>query len=201
MSALPKPQTLYTFEEYLALEQSEDCRYEYFHGEVFAMAGGSLSHNSLSLNIVFALRSQLNKKCKAFLADVKLELERRGHYCYPDVLVSCDADDLAAKYWIKNPSLIVEIISESTENYDLGEKWKKYMKIPSLQYCLFVSQYEYWVAMYARSSDPQVWHYQVFEKLEEELVLAKMNIRMSLAEIYENISLMARENPLKEGLI
>lgn len=181
-----------TFAEYLGLEQTEGQRYEYVEGELVAMAGGSLSHNRLARQIGRLLDAQLPKNCEVFVADVKLEIKPEKRYYYPDVLLTCDPNDLASEYWVRSPSLVVEVLSEATENYDLGTKWLYYQNIPSLQYCLFISQYEHWLGIYKRLEQAKVWRYEVFENLEQEIVLPHLNIRFFLAQLYENIPLMKR---------
>ncbi len=182
----------YTFAEYLNLEQTEGQRYEYAEGELVAMAGGSLSHNRLARQVGRLLDGQLPKGYEVFVADVKLEIKPEKRYYYPDLLLTCDPDDLASEYWVRSPSLVVEVLSEGTENYDLGTKWLYYQNIPSLQYCLFISQYEHWIGMYKRLEAAKVWCYEVFENLEQEIVLSNLNIRFSLAQIYENVPLGKR---------
>lgn len=105
----------YTYEEYLQLEKDTEVRHEFWNGEVFAMAGGSRNHNEISGNISASLNSYFRPNgCKAYQADVKLKFQEGNYYVYPDVVLTCDKDDNDA-YLVKKPSLIVEVLSKSTE--------------------------------------------------------------------------------------
>ena len=131
----------YTFEECLKLEEQEHTRYEYYDGEVFAMAGGTLNHSSISGNINNAFDTGLSAAgCRSFQADAKVQLRNGSSYVYPDVVLTCDAEDINAEQFVKHPMLIVEVLSPSTESHDRNIKWHQYRRIPSLRYFLFVSQ-------------------------------------------------------------
>ena len=116
----------YTYAEYLQLELDTDVRHEFWNGEVFAMAGTSKGHNDIVANINGFLRNHFKPLgCSVHSESVKLELEKENYYVYPDLLLSCDDADKTDAYLIKNPSLIVEVLSPSTESYDRREKTEK----------------------------------------------------------------------------
>ncbi|WP_421826886.1 Uma2 family endonuclease [Larkinella sp.] len=179
---------IYTFEEYEALEREEGIRYEYVDGEVFAMAGTTKRHNTIVQNATFALRAVAKKKgCSVYSESVKQKLKTGEKYVYPDVIYTCEPADLAddSETVVQSPSLLIEVVSESTQRYDIREKRLEYFKIPSLQYYLLVSQKHYCVELYERSAD--FWKYTIYDGLDAKIELEKLGVTMSLAEIYEGI--------------
>lgn len=121
----------YTFQEYLKLEEQEHIRYEYYNGEVFAMAGVSLNHGDIVFNVHASIKSGFsNSGCRSFQESYKLEVLEDKYYVYPDVVLTCDPEDVKADYIIKHPVLIAEIISPSTERYDRTVKWTRYRRLP-----------------------------------------------------------------------
>jgi Uma2 family endonuclease len=133
MIASPKSQPM-TSQEYLEWEEQQPIKYEYINGEVFAMTGGTLPHNSIALNLASALKTHLRGKgCKVFMADAKLGVSEKGSYHYPDVMVTCDHRDQTARQVIYYPCLIAEVLSPGTEGYDRGDKFKHYRRIKTLK--------------------------------------------------------------------
>lgn len=176
----------YTVEEYFALEETSEIRHEYFDGEIFAMAGGTLNHNRLTRRVANLVEGQAKKHCAVFTENVKLEAIRDFYYPYPDIMLTCNPFDLRQKNKIAHPSLIVEIFSSSTEKYDKTTKLKKYKAIASVQYYMLVSQYEMSVELYSRVNDA-LWTYQEFTEPNAMINLEKLEINLSLSDIYENI--------------
>jgi Uma2 family endonuclease len=191
MSALEKTKKQYiTVEEYFAMEEQSEIRHEYFDGEVFAMAGTSLNHNEIVQNIAGKLRTEFRPKgCKILVESVKLEVIKRYYYPYPDVMLTCDKEDSNAEYLIKNPILIVEVLSKSTMSHDRIFKLRRYKTIPSLQYYLIVSQYEHLVELYSRFDDSSSWLYDIYENKEDIISFQKLNLTLSLSDIYEAIEI------------
>lgn len=178
----------YSVEEYFELEQNSEQRHEFYNGEVFAMAGATLNHNRLVQNITFILRAFAKKQgCGVFSENVKLEALRNIYYPYPDVMFTCDSNDLNENLFIRRPSIIVEVLSESTARYDRDFKLRQYRAIRSLQYYVLVSQYEVHVELFSRINDFQ-WQYEDFVKLNQTINLEKLDIALSLADIYEDIT-------------
>lgn len=177
----------YTYEEYLQLEKDTDIRHEFWNGEVFAMAGGTRNHNKIGSNINNALGNHFNPKgCETFFNDVKLELGKQNYYVYPDVILTCDRDDNDV-YLVKRPSLIVEVLSKSTESYDRSVKLAQYRKIKSLRYYLLVSQVKPLVEVYGRANEESVFTYEVYESLEEIIKLPALEFEMPMREVYNYI--------------
>ena len=199
MGAVEKIQKNYiSVEDYFEMEEQSEIRHEYYDGEVYAMAGTTLVHNEIVQNIGGKLRSEFRPKgCKILVEAVKLEAIKRFYYPYPDVMLTCDEEDKKAEYFIKNPSLLVEVLSKSTMSHDRGFKLRRYKTIPSLQYYLIVSQYEYLVELYTRFDDSSSWLYDVYENKDDVIIFEKINLSLSLSSIYEGI-VMREEDKEKE---
>ncbi len=177
----------YTYAEYLQLEKETNIRHEFWNGEVFAMAGGSRNHNKIGSNINNYIGSIFNPKgCEVFFNDVKLQLQEGNYYVYPDVILTCDKDD-NDPYLIKQPSLIVEVLSKSTEAYDRSEKLAQYRKIKSLRYYLMVAQTTTSVEVYGRTSEGSVFTYEVYETMDAIIKLPVLDFEMPMSEVYKYI--------------
>lgn len=176
----------YTVEEYFALEETSEIRHEYFDGEIFAMAGGSLNHSRLASNVEFSLRKQQKQHCDVFRESVKLEVIKDFYYPFPDVMLTCNPFDLRQKNKIAHPSLIVEVLSKASLKSDITTKLKKYKAIASVQYYMLVSQYEMSIELYSRVNDA-LWTYEEFTEQHAMINLEKLEITLSLSDIYENI--------------
>jgi Uma2 family endonuclease len=129
-----------TPQQYFDWEDQQELRYEYFDGRVFAMTGGSLAHGRIGLNIGAVLRDRLRgKSCVVFNSDCKIGITSDGPFTYPDISVSCDDRDRNARQFIQYPSLIIEVLSPTTEAYDRGGKFTLYRRLESLQEYMLVS--------------------------------------------------------------
>jgi Uma2 family endonuclease len=141
--------------DYLAGEGASAIRHEYVAGEVFAMAGGSKAHNTISGNVFSLLRAALRGSgCQTFIADMRVRIATQSSYYYPDVVVTCAPGDLAAdspKDHIASPGLIVEVLSPTTEAIDRREKMLAYRQIESLREYVLVDQEQRWVEVYRRT--------------------------------------------------
>ena len=190
MSAMPRPQELFTLEEYFALEANSDERHEYYRGEVFAMSGGSVNHNRITGNIFVALRNALgNRPCETFVTDMRLLVKRHQLYTYPDVMIVCGKLEYALNRTdlIANPTAIFEVLSPSTENYDRGKKFNFfYRTIESLQEYVLIDQ-ERVLVEHLRRSDERNWQLAVLDDLSDVLTLPSVGISIPLAEIYRRV--------------
>ena len=125
----PQIQTRYTAAEYFALEAQSEVRHEYFDGGIFAMAGGTKSHNLIKNNMMAALRASVRSRgCRVYDESVRLAVQDDFHYTYPDVVVTCDPTDRRDPYLIRQPVPIVEVLSPSTAEYDRSLKFNQYKK-------------------------------------------------------------------------
>ncbi len=159
MVAIPEPPPKMTIAEYVEWEAMQDLRYEYVNGEVFAMTGGTIPHNDIALNFYTALRPHLRDRgCPVNVADVKVQVSPNSPDYYPDVIVSCDSQDLNARKLIQNPTIIAEVLSPGTNAKDRGEKFINYLKIPTLQEYLLIDSEKISVERYCRG-EGRMWLY------------------------------------------
>jgi Uma2 family endonuclease len=148
--------------EYLAWEREQRVKHEFFHGEVFAMAGGTPRHNALGVSVSAELRAVLRpRRCSVLSSDQRLAFPPDARYVYPDVTVICGppAFQPATNDVIMNPAILVEVLSRSTEEYDRGLKWSGYQSIGSLTDYLLVAQAEVRIEHYRRNADGS-WTYR-----------------------------------------
>jgi Uma2 family endonuclease len=175
----------YTAEEYFALEAQSNLRHEFFAGEVFAMAGESIAHNTISINITMACRQALRgKSCRVQMEGIQLAVEASRHYTYPDIVVSCDPQDQQESRRLHAPVLIVAVLSPSTEAYDRGLKFNQYKKLPSLRHYLLVSQ-KTWLVEWFQLTEHGVWGHTALAEAEDAVVIPELNLTLPLAQIYE----------------
>lgn len=189
MTAIPEKK-IYTFEEYLALEEASETRYEYWDGEVFAMAGTTRRHNVLVQNLTRLLYPFVRKNgCQTFAESVKQEIWRHRRYVYPDVIYTCDPDDIEADDGksVKNPSLLIEVLSDSTRGVDLHTKRLAYINIASLKAYIVLAQKICEAEVFERTTP--FWSYRVFNNLNDSIQLETLGIELRLSEIYENVIL------------
>jgi Uma2 family endonuclease len=148
--------TKWTPQEYLAWEQDQPTKHEYLDGEIVAMAGASANHNQIVANVLGELRAVLREKpCRVFASDMRLKVPETSLYTYPDASVVCDRPEYEDEKCVTllNPRVIVEVLSERTESYDRGKKFRYYRSIPSFQDYLLVAQDDAWVEHYVRTAD------------------------------------------------
>ena len=173
-------------EDYLAMEAVGSMRYEYVDGYIYAMAGGTKSHNKISMNIGVALHQQVKgTACDVFLSDVKLKIASRRCYYYPDIMLGCsrDEDDPLS---LSKPCLLIEVLSKSTETTDRREKLAAYQSISSLrEYCL-VAQDKYYLERYHRLSEDALWHLTVYEK-GDSVQFSCIDYALSMDDIYAGV--------------
>ncbi len=155
MSA-PAHRIHHTWAEYLALERSSNVKHEYLDGQIYAMAGGTPEHAALAATVIGLLFPQLRTgPCRALDADLRVRVRATGLATYPDVTVVCgprelDPDDSQA---VTNPTLIVEVLSRSTEEYDRGDKFEHYKRLPTLRAYVIVSHRERCIEVWSRGDD------------------------------------------------
>jgi Uma2 family endonuclease len=173
-------------EGYLALERKAEFKSEYMDGVVYAFAGGSPRHNLIA-NIIITLGLQLRgRPCRVYPSDLKVSVPTFKRFFYPDVSVVCGDDEVAddEQDVLLNPTLIVEVSSESTAASDRGKKFLSYQQIDSLQEYLLVSQDELLVEGYARQGNDR-WLYTKVTGLEGSLTLPSVNCELALKDIYD----------------
>jgi Uma2 family endonuclease len=148
----------YTYQQYVALEEESSIRHEYLDGEIYAMAGGSPDHAALAAAVIGLLRPQLPTGCRAFTSDLRIRIAATGLSTYPDVAVVCGRTERATDdgLAVVNPIVLVEITSNSTEEYDRGEKLRQYKQLPSLREILIVSHREPRLTLHRREDSDWV---------------------------------------------
>jgi Uma2 family endonuclease len=187
--ALPHSKPRYAPDEYLALERESQNKHEYSDGYIYAMAGESPEHSTICFNLYGLVHAQLRgKACRGFSPNMKVRTSPNGLYSYPDLSVVCGEPVFhdRARDVLVNPTVIVEVLSPSTEAKDRGEKFFRYQQIASLADYLLVSQREPRVERYARQSD-QEWLYSVAVGLSAALHLASIDCRVALSDVYDRV--------------
>jgi len=180
----------FTEEEYLAREREAEFKSEYFAGEIFAMAGASERHNLIVVNLVRELGLQLKgKPCKLFAGDMRVKVSETGLYTYPDLAAVCGEARYGDEHRdvLLNPMLIVEVLSDSTESYDRGQKFEHYRCLDSLEEYVLVAQNRCHVDRYLRQDDR--WLLDDRSDPAEILELTSIGARLPLSEIYYLIEL------------
>jgi Uma2 family endonuclease len=188
MASQPKPQ--YTVEEYLAIEREAEFKSEYIDGYIVAMAGASERHNLIVTNIVAELRGQLKPRdCRVYSSDMRIDFRERKLFAYPDVVVICGAPQLTDEWRdnLRNPVVIIEVLSPSTESYDRGLKFIKYRRIELLQEYLLVSQEEARIEHYVRQPNGD-WLMSEFAGLDASVHLPSINCELKLAEVFDKVT-------------
>jgi Uma2 family endonuclease len=176
-----------TAEEYLEWEAKQEFRHEYIDGEIWAMTGGTLPHNDIALNFYRDLYPHLRQRgCRVNVSDAKVQASKNSRYFYPDLVVSCDPEDLKAKDFIQHPKIIIEVLSPSTESYDRTKKLKYYRQIPSLQEYVLVDSEEIAVEVYRRG-EGKMWLYYEYEA-GEAIALESIGFECAIDLLYEGVS-------------
>jgi Uma2 family endonuclease len=176
-----------SIEEYLENEKTNSVRHEYLAGQVYAMAGASTAHNTIALNMASRLRSHLRGgSCRVFISDMKVFIEATDFFYYPDVMVTCDPED-TSDYFKTRPCLIIEVSSPSTAVTDRREKLLAYQKLDSLREYVLIAQDEIKIEYYARDREGHWWLHTLDPK--GELRLESVGLKMTIAEVYEDVNL------------
>lgn len=185
-----QPKTYLTPQEYLAFEREAEYKNEYVDGEIFAMTGASRRHNLITVNISREISRQLRgRPCEAYAGDMRVRIPGRG-YTYPDVTVVCGEPQFEDGHLdtLLNPTVIVEVLSESTERYDRGRKFSFYRTVESLAEYVLVAQDEYRVEQYTKQADGR-WLLSDHRSPEEVVELASVECTLALRDVYEKVEL------------
>ena len=190
MSGLPK--AFLTPEQYLEIERKAEFKSEYYNGEMFAMAGAKSSHNLINTNLTRELSLQLRSRpCRVYSSDQRVWVAPTGLYTYPDLVVVCGEPRLqdGVLDTLLNPTVIVEVLSPSTEAYDRGRKFGNYRTIESLKAYLMVSSELIGAELYTRQPDNRWQLTAEANKLENTIEIELIGCRLKLADIYEKVEL------------
>lgn len=179
---------LYSPAEYLALERAAEYKSEYVDGYTYAMTGASREHGLIAFNIAGELRNLLrNRPCEAFIADMRVKPARASSYRYPDIAVVCGKPEFEDQQGdtLVNPTLIIEILSPSTEATDRGRKFAEYQRIPSLREYILISQDQPRIERFARQTEG--WLLTVSEGMEAAMRLDAIDAALALSEVYHKV--------------
>jgi len=180
--------------EYLAIERQAETRSDFYDGEMYSMAGAKRQHNLIVANIIRELSEQLRKgPCEVYPSDMRVKVGKTGLYTYPDIVAVCgepkfldDEDDT-----LLNPTLLIEVLSDSTANYVRSFKSRRYRKLPSLRQYVIIDQAEPLVEVYSCSAEGE-WSLKDAIKLTQSVVLKSIRCKLSLAAIYEKVKFPAK---------
>lgn len=182
----------YSFNDWLKDERERLERTEYVAGEVFAMAGASMSHNLIVANVIRELGVEMkHRPCRVFASDLKVRIDASDVGCYPDVLVLCDKPQFYdnRRDVVLNPQLIVEVLSKSTEAYDRGDKFAMYRSLPSLQAYLLVSQARIHVELYILNENRN-WVLSDYTRFDEMIYIEPLDCLLNVAEVYDKVDFL-----------
>ncbi|MGZ5076701.1 MAG: Uma2 family endonuclease [Methylobacter sp.] len=180
--------THFTPEEYLSLERSAPYKNEFHDGQIYAMTGASREHNLITFNIAGELSSQLkNRFCGAYVSDMRIKSAEARSYYYPDIVVVCGTPQFEDAHvdTLLNPTLLIEVLSPSTEAYDRGGKFAHYRKIPTLNEYLLIAQDQPSIERYQRQGG--VWVLTEAVGLEADIPLESIGCVLSLREVYDKV--------------
>lgn len=184
----------YTESEYLAREREAETKSEYFQGEIFAMAGGSPTHSIIANNVGAVLALALKKKpCVAFQSDMRVKIAAIRKYCYPDVSVVCGKPEYEKDVFgesLLNPTLIVEVMSPSSADYDRGTKFAHYRALPSLKEYALVDSECVSVEVFTKQSNGK-WLLSEYKSLSESALLESIDGALPLVELYEKTEIQS----------
>ena len=172
--------------DYLSLEREAKERHEYYKGEIFAMSGASFKHNIIEDNVRVLLGSFLKgKKCRSFGSNLRIHIPKNTLYTYPDILIVCDEPKFVDDEFdtLINPSVIVEILSPSTANYDRGAKFDLYREIDSLKEYILIDSMTVHFVNYIRNSN-NTWTLSETKTLESSFFITTVSLQTGLSEVY-----------------
>jgi Uma2 family endonuclease len=188
----------YTVEEYLEMEAVAQVKHEYLDGRIYAMTGGTFNHARLVGNIHGELRAQLRgRPCEAFMSDVMVRVDATGLHTYPDVSALCGKPqaertrDGTGDLILLNPTVLIEVLSPSTESYDRGDKFLHYRQIPSLREYVLVSQEWMHVERFARPAEGAEWVYADARGPDGDMALPSIGCVLHLRDVYERVDVPA----------
>jgi Uma2 family endonuclease len=183
----------FTPEEYLAWEETQEIRYQYINGEVYAMTGGTVNHGRIGANLITMLRTHLRGSgCLVQTSDVKVSIQNSSDYVYPDMSVTCDRRDRTATSFISHPCLIVEVLSPSTEAYDRGDKFALYGRSDNLQDYVLVHSDKVALDLYSKNDRGkwEITNYRAGSLVE----LASIDLKFPIEEVFEDITFTTEQS-------
>ena len=194
-----QPKARITPQEYLELERKAEIKSEYFDGEMFAMSGAMLEHNTIIVNIARELSTQfMNRPCTVLVTDMRTKVESTGLYTYPDIVALCGEAEFEDEHMdtMTNPQVIIEVLSESTESYDRGRKFIHYRSLASLSEYFLVSQTECRIERYSRQSG-DTWLYSECADPSGSIELTSVAAHLTVSSVYHKVDFERAKSKLK----
>ena len=183
-----------TVDEYLAFERTSEEKHEYWNGEIFAMTGASRQHNRIAWNLVIALGPQLEQSgCEGYVGDMRVMIEESGLFTYPDLVVVCGEPSFLVDQQpdtLLNPTLIAEILSPSTADYDRGSKFAHYRRLDSLKSYLLLAQDRVHVERFERQNDG-TWVLSETDDPGAKLALPAVGVQLEINRLYAGVEILA----------
>lgn len=185
-----EPGILFTPQEYLRREAAADTKHEYIAGHIYAMAGGSPEHSGITSDTQFALEAALRasgRPCRTYNSDLKVRVSDAGPFYYPDITIVCGENVTDEDGCLRNPIVIVEVLSDTTEARDRGRKFLQYQRIASFQHYVLISQDIFLVEHYAKNQEGLWTLVGVHTTPDDILSLPDLKIAIPLKEIYRHV--------------
>ena len=185
-----------SIDEYLEMENASSEKHEYYQGEIFAISGAKVPHNIIATNLVVALTIKLKgKSCRPFNSDQRIHVEANTLFTYPDISIICG--DIITRnnddYNVLNPTVLIEVLSRSTKNYDGGEKFKLYRNIPTLREYVLVDSESIHIEIFRLNANNH-WELEEYNKDAQTVLIQAINTPLSIEEIYEGTELFKQIN-------
>ena len=185
-----------SIDEYLEMENASSEKHEYYQGEIFAISGAKVPHNIIATNLVVALTIKLKgKSCRPFNSDQRIHVEANTLFTYPDISIICG--DIITRnnddYNVLNPTVLIEVLSRSTKNYDGGEKFKLYRDIPTLREYVLVDSESIHIEIFRLNANNH-WELEEYNKDAQTVLIQAINTPLSIEEIYEETELFKQIN-------
>lgn len=200
---MSNPDRRYTEAEYLAMEDAAEYKSEYVNGRIYAMSGGSDSHNQIVFNLTREVANQIRgRPCRGFNESTRVRVTATGGYFYPDLSALCGRPEWYGEGAIKmlvNPSAVVEVLSPTTASFDLGDKFGHYRRIPALREYLLLAQDRVHAELRVRVGD--VWTLQYFAGLDDVVELPSVGCALRLRDLYEGVEFSADDAPRAPRLL
>ena len=181
----------YTIEEYLELEAASETKHEYYRGEIFAMSGPKAPHMDISTNLLGNFWSKLKgSSCKPYSSDMRIHIEKNTLFTYPDISVICgEKQSRNNDNWnILNPTLLVEILSPSTREYDRSGKFRLYRDIPTLREYVMADSEAIHVEVYSINAGGH-WELREYRSLQDMVEFPSIGISIAMEDIYQGVTL------------
>jgi len=181
-------QTHLTPDEYLQLEEQSQVKHEYIDGEVYEMAGALDPHVTITGNLFALLRSHVRGSgCRVYIVDMKARIETLNRFYYPDILVTCDPRDSETPAYKRFPTLIVEVLSDSTEAFDRGDKFIDYQQLETLQEYVLINTKQQRVECFRRNPEA-LWTFQFYTPTQKTFQLQSIKFEGTLEALYEDVT-------------